>query len=117
MPGAGGRRADDSGDLFVVDPGGAGQPLRPQQAGGRGGAVAPCCSNGGGGLCVSLAERLRQKVERHLFTSDEIRLHVTVSLGVTEIKEVDLSPSEIIHKADTALYEAKHQGRNKVVAG
>ena len=69
------------------------------------------------GQAMQIAERLRQKVERHLFTSDEIRLHVTVSLGVTEIKEVDLSPSEIIHKADTALYEAKHQGRNKVVAG
>ena len=59
---AGGR----SGDPFVIDPGGAGQPLWPEQAGGGGSAVAPCCSDGGAGLCVPPAERLRQMVPPEL---------------------------------------------------
>jgi two-component system cell cycle response regulator len=57
-----------------------------------------------------LAERLRLKVEKHDF---KIGQTVTCSFGVTEVKTGDTSQS-IIYRADTALYEAKETGRNKV---
>lgn len=38
---------------------------------------------------------------------------VTVSLGVTQLRESDLSISQLIYRADNALYEAKNSGRNQ----
>ena len=39
--------------------------------------------------------------------------HITVSAGYTEIMAYDVS-SQIIDRADVALYYAKHHGRNRV---
>ena len=57
-----------------------------------------------------LAERLRIKIEEHNFS---IGQSITCSFGITEIKEGDTSKS-IVYRADSALYEAKKAGRNKV---
>ncbi|MCB1846202.1 MAG: diguanylate cyclase, partial [Halieaceae bacterium] len=41
---------------------------------------------------------------------------ITISQGVvTFTPDADESPSELIKRADTALYRAKHQGRNAIV--
>ena len=42
---------------------------------------------------------------------------VTISMGVAEKGRSDSSPEDVIKKADTALYKAKKEGRNRVVAG
>jgi diguanylate cyclase (GGDEF)-like protein len=46
----------------------------------------------------------------------EGELSVTVSIGVAEPSSKTLSPEEVIHSADKALYRAKHGGRNRVEA-
>jgi len=41
---------------------------------------------------------------------------VTVSLGATELERDDLDAAMVLRRADTALYEAKASGRNRVVS-
>ena len=40
---------------------------------------------------------------------------LTVSLGVTVLFEDDPDDSAVLRRADEAVYEAKHRGRNQVV--
>ena len=64
---------------------------------------------------LRLADRARQAVEdRPVATRSRKRVTVTVSMGVSLRREVDLSPTAIIERADAALYEAKRAGRNLV---
>lgn len=64
---------------------------------------------------VNLAERLRQAVEETSFAFENGEFFITVSLGVTECGESSCSVEEVILRADKALYQAKEQGRNRVV--
>lgn len=57
-----------------------------------------------------LADKIRTAISEHSFPSE---LKVTMSFGVTEI-EVGDSLETIMNRADSALYESKHTGRNKV---
>ena len=59
-----------------------------------------------------LIERIRVAVERAKFTVDKEKFSLTISIGVLLHTEVEKSLQEVIHKADTALYECKHSGRN-----
>lgn len=61
---------------------------------------------------VFLAERVRRRVEQFVFEEDR---HITVSIGVSEIhKHEELM--NFYQRVDNALYQAKAQGKNKVVA-
>lgn len=55
-------------------------------------------------------ERLRNNTETHQFPQVG---HITVSIGVTEIRRGD-SPSGAMERADKAVYYAKEHGRNQV---
>lgn len=57
-----------------------------------------------------LAEKLRSIIESHEFVLD---IKITLSIGVAEYKPGD-SPEKWISRADSRLYRAKHEGRNKV---
>ncbi|OHA88915.1 MAG: hypothetical protein A3C70_01945 [Candidatus Zambryskibacteria bacterium RIFCSPHIGHO2_02_FULL_43_14] len=63
---------------------------------------------------VIKAEEIRVKVEGLIF-SEVPNLHLTISAGVAS-SEKGLILSELVKRADQALYTAKHDGRNKVVA-
>lgn len=43
-------------------------------------------------------------------------LNVTASLGIATLRPGDDTPEALLKRADTALYEAKNNGRNRVVA-
>ncbi len=58
-----------------------------------------------------LAERCRTEIARHDLPSGP----VTVSLGVTTFAPDD-DPRTLMRRADLALYTAKHEGRDRVVA-
>lgn len=62
----------------------------------------------------ALAERLRVAVERSALMFGDARLQITVSVGVSTVHDADISTA--LSNADSALYEAKHGGRNRVVA-
>ena len=64
-----------------------------------------------------VAERLRQDVENEPFLSRSGRsIPVTVSVGVAELLGEDDNPESLMRRADQALYAAKRDGRNRVVA-
>ncbi len=61
------------------------------------------------------AEKLRQIVETHEFMFDDKRIPVTISVGVADMTPEMTEPSQFIKVADSNLYMAKKQGRNRVV--
>jgi diguanylate cyclase (GGDEF)-like protein len=67
---------------------------------------------------VGVADRLRDIVERHKFTYEETQPigKITISIGVSCYPEDGPTADEVIQAADEALYRAKREGRNRVVA-
>ncbi len=60
------------------------------------------------------AEKLRTKIERCEFEFQGNPVPITVSGGITEVREGDIV-DDIYDRADKALYAAKGQGRNCIV--
>ena len=63
---------------------------------------------------IEVAERLRQQVEKSPLQLNDTTVQYTVSIGVTTAGVSDASLDSILRRADTALYQAKHNGRNQV---
>lgn len=63
-----------------------------------------------------VAERLRSSVERTTISSPRGALSVSVSIGVAERSSRHGELSEVLAISDVALYKAKADGRNRVVA-
>ncbi len=59
------------------------------------------------------AERLRSEISESVFSSN---VHVTCSFGVTGFDPENDTATSLINRADSAMYAAKHAGRNRVVA-
>ncbi len=63
-----------------------------------------------------LARRIREKIEKTKFEQEEVLPNgkFTVSIGVAEFPSDALSRSELIEKADQAMYKIKRHGKNSV---
>jgi two-component system cell cycle response regulator len=66
----------------------------------------------------SFSERLRKKIETHLFAKDGALMRLTASLGVscTYGRDEGIDARTLVRQADNALYEAKRTGKNCVRA-
>lgn len=60
-----------------------------------------------------MAERVRVNIENHALAYGMEVLNLTASLGVSQLRAED-GVDEFIKRADAAMYQAKHQGRNQV---
>lgn len=70
---------------------------------------------------IVAAERIRSEVEDKEFTvirqsKPAESHHVTISIGVASFPEDSSDPIELVEMADSALYRAKREGRNRVCA-
>src|SRR3954453_1910391 len=66
---------------------------------------------------IQVAERIRAQVEKHLFQYEGKAYPVTISVGLAATSGGEaLTPLELIRQADEKLFQAKHEGRNRVVA-
>ena len=65
---------------------------------------------------VNIAERLRVKVKSATRGRLTAAVRVTSSFGVAELTEGIPGPAELVNLADKALYIAKENGRNRVIA-
>ncbi len=65
-----------------------------------------------------LAERVRAAIEETPFEHEELQPNgkITVSLGFASLPEDAETAEDLTYKADTALYQAKGNGRNQVKA-
>lgn len=61
-------------------------------------------------------ERLRLKIAEHEFLYNNERTHITISIGISSNSADIQTQEEFVECADKALYKAKQDGRNKVVA-
>ena len=69
----------------------------------------------GRGELESPAERLRTCVSDFPFEINGVSLRVTVSIGIARCESATETIDGIVRRADSALYEAKRAGRNRVV--
>lgn len=61
-----------------------------------------------------IAERIRQDVEAQAFQFSEMKIAITVSVGVAAKTSKHADKEALIHDADSAMYHAKNSGRNRV---
>ena len=62
-----------------------------------------------------VAERMREELsETSIMLNDDIKLNITASFGVAAMNKDDPDFNTVLQRADAALYEAKHGGRNQV---
>jgi len=73
-----------------------------------------CVTNSTLGLTRCVAERIRMAIAEHVRLPDRAR-PVTASFGIAHYNNESDWP-ELVARADKALYAAKQQGRNRVVA-
>jgi diguanylate cyclase (GGDEF)-like protein len=67
---------------------------------------------------IEIAERIRKAIDIKGFYSERSArpTHITVSLGVATYDETVSSQDILVARADTSLYRAKSNGRNRVEA-
>jgi two-component system cell cycle response regulator len=69
-------------------------------------------------MATMVAERLRKRIAAEPFRIDQNTrtVQATISIGIAAMRSVEDRPSDILRRADEALYQAKREGRNRVVA-
>ena len=60
-----------------------------------------------------VANKLREIIEQFIFSTNDLKINITISIGAAELKK-DEKIDSFIKRVDEALYVAKKTGRNKV---
>ena len=60
-----------------------------------------------------VAEKVRNLIEKTRFLYQGAAVPVTISLGLTQVKPTDEDPGILFQRVDTAMYQAKKDGRNQ----
>ena len=66
-------------------------------------------------MTATIAERLLTNVRNDKIRSKGLSIQVTMSAGTTVLKKEDENMDDFLSRAATALYKAKHKGRNKIM--
>ncbi len=61
-----------------------------------------------------VAEKIRECIEKTVFWHNGVHFSVTVSAGLTAVTATDKEPDTIFSRVDSAMYEAKKCGRNRI---
>ncbi|MEX1033537.1 MAG: diguanylate cyclase [Cellvibrionaceae bacterium] len=77
---------------------------------------AICCPDADLPGAIRMAERIRSALDHHEIYHQGNSCSVTVSLGVTAVDHRDKNLEAFLDRADQLLYQAKEQGRNRVIA-
>jgi len=64
---------------------------------------------------AKIANKIREAVAAKVFFHEKGDFSKTISFGVTRVSPEDNDIEALVARADRALYEAKHSGKNKVV--
>jgi two-component system cell cycle response regulator len=69
-------------------------------------------------VATTVAERLRRRIATEPFPVEQGRssIDVTISIGIAAIEGAEDTAATLLKRADQALYRAKRDGRNRVVA-
>jgi len=75
-------------------------------------------------MAVDIAERIRQSIEQLPLVYSDNSIKITISIGLStyqpsksaSVSTADIS-KKLIHSADSALYSAKNNGRNRAASG
>jgi diguanylate cyclase (GGDEF)-like protein len=62
-----------------------------------------------------IAEKIRLTIEKKTFVFNTTSINITVSIGISELNKENTSIEDLYKESDKKLYEAKRNGRNKVV--
>jgi two-component system cell cycle response regulator len=70
------------------------------------------------GTAYAIAERVRERIAANPFpiTRRTREIPVTISIGLSTLTEASDTVESLVKRADEALYTAKRDGRNRVVA-
>ena len=68
----------------------------------------------GDGDAVALAERLRLRIEGHIYIWEQRSYTISASIGVVMLDQPGMTLREVLAQADTACYVAKDHGRNRI---
>lgn len=77
-------------------------------------AVFPGCEPA---VALLVAERLQREIQQLIFSHDDQTFGITISQGLTSLMAEDKSLDDLYARADAAMYEAKRQGKNRIISG
>jgi diguanylate cyclase (GGDEF)-like protein/PAS domain S-box-containing protein len=75
-------------------------------------AVFPGCTPQ---MALQVAERVQREIQSLSFNHDGQMFGITVSQGLTSLTAKDESVENLFARADAAMYEAKRQGKNRII--